>query len=281
MRARLQLSLPFDVVVEPQSARGSVVLVPPLSSSSSSPARTSTPSSASSPPRPTSQTRLLVDAIVAANPGARVRIIDARTRLLHTTERDGVRTFHVHKLFLDADDAERAAIARYLATGDRRAGAVVDALIRRQRFLLDFTADPLPPDAHVGRTHDLAVIRDDVNRAYFDGVLVAGITWAPPPRGPKDVRRSITYGTYDHRERRIAIHPALDDADVPALVVARVVHHELLHAKHGEDVDDGGRRVLHSKAFRADEALFRGAAEADAWLEQHLERMLAWRPPRR
>jgi hypothetical protein len=292
MRARLQLSLPFDVVAAPSpppppsspssspSSRNTIALVSPMASSAASP-ESAPPSSSSSTPRPTSQTRLLVDAIVAANPGARVRIIDARTRLLHTTDRDGVRTFHVHKLFLDTDDAERAAVARYLATGCRRAGAVVDAVIRRQRFLLDFTADPLPPDAHVGRTHDLAVIRDDVSRAYFDSALTAGITWASPPRGGKKVRRSITYGTYDHRERRIAIHPALDDADVPVLVVARVVHHELLHAKHGEDTDEHGRRVLHSNAFRADEALFIGAAEADAWLDRNLERMLAWRPPRR
>jgi hypothetical protein len=289
MRARQQLSLPFDVVTAPSSAssRGSIALVPPLApppplASSPSPAGNEPASSSASSPavRPLSQTRLLVDAILAANPGARVRIIDARTRLLHTTECDGVRTFHVHKLFLDSDDAERAAVARYLATGNQSAGAVVDAIIRRQRFLLDFTADPLPPDAHVGRTHDLVAIRDDVNRAYFGGALSAEITWAPPPRVAARTRRSITYGTYDHRERRIAIHPALDEPDVPVVVVARVVHHELLHAKHGEGTDDHGRRVLHSKAFRVDEALFVDAAFADAWLEEHLPRMLAWHPSR-
>ncbi|MBM4280929.1 MAG: hypothetical protein FJ137_09250 [Deltaproteobacteria bacterium] len=230
---------------------------------------------------PRSQTRRLVEAIVAANPGAGVRIVDTRTRLLHWSDRDGVRTFHVHKLFLDTDEAEQAALARYLATGCPRAGAVVDAVVRRQRFLLDFMAAPLATDAHVGRTHDLAVICADVNRAYFAGALSVGIMWARPPRGGRRRRRSITYGTYDWRERRIAIHPALDEPHVPALVVARVVHHELLHARHGEGEGIDGRRELHPPAFRAEEATFVGAAEADAWLAAHLDQMLGWRPSTR
>jgi hypothetical protein len=262
MSPRLQLSLPFAC----SSPAPSGVTVAPGAPPEMS-------------PQSLSQTRRLVEAIVAANPGARVRIVDTRTRLLHWSDRDGVRTFHVHKLFLETTADEQTALAHYLATGSERSGAVVDAVVDRQRFLLDFMAAPLPPDAHVGRTHDLAAIRDDVNRTYFDGAIAAGITWAPPPRGPSRVRRSITYGTYDWRERRIAIHPALDEPDVPALVVARVVHHELLHAKHGEGPGADGRRALHPPAFRAEEARFRGAADADRWLADNLERMLAWRPP--
>jgi hypothetical protein len=261
MGARLQLSLPFPV---PPSSAPPLISVAPTTTAAA----------------PSSQTRRLVESIAAANPGARVRIIDTRSRLLHWSERDGVRTFHVHKLFLDTDEEERTALARYLATGCPRAGAVVDAVVQRQRFLLDFTAEPLRPDAHVGRTHDLAVIRDQVNLRYFAGAIVAEITWAPAPRSAARVRRSITYGTYDWRERRIAIHPALDEPDVPALVVSRVVHHEMLHARHGEAIDVRGRRVLHSPAFRAEEALFDGAGAADRWLDENLGRMLAWRPRR-
>ena len=260
MRARLQLS--FDFVAP--SPRPLLVAAPSPSLSPS-----------------LSSTRLLENAIRAANPGARVRIVDTRTKLLSCDDKDGVRTVVVHQLFLDTNDDERAALARYVATGDRAAGAVVDAVIRRQQHLLDYMAKPLAPDAHVGRTHDLRSILDEVSRRYFGGALSAEITWAPPPRSARGARRHITFGSYDYRERRIAIHPALDEADVPAVVVARVVHHELLHAKHGEVVDDRGRRVLHSPAFRADEARFDDAVVADRWLEQHLERLLAWRPQRR
>jgi hypothetical protein len=276
MRARLQLSLPFDVPSTSTSVRPPDGLVAPLPPAAAQPVSSSTVAVGATAPR--SQTRRLVEAIVAANPGAAVRIVDTRTRLLHWSDRDGVRTFHVHKLFLDTDDVEQAALARYLATGCPRAGAVVDAIVQRQRFLLDFMAAPLAPDAHVGRTHDLAAIRDDVNRAYFGGAFAVGILWAPPPRAAQQRRRSITYGSYDWRERRIAIHPALDEPDVPALVVARVVHHELLHAKHGEGQGTNGRRELHPPAFRAEEETFVGAAEADGWLAAHLERMLLWRP---
>jgi hypothetical protein len=265
MRARLQLS--FEFAAPPPRP---FVVVAPLTSPSPSPLTSPSLSS----------TRLLENAIRAANPGARVRIVDTRTRLLSCDEKDGVRTVVVHQLFLETNDDERAALARYVATGDKAAGAVVDAVIRRQQHLLDFMARPLAPDAHVGRTHDLKALHDQVSRDYFDGAVAAGITWAPSPRSARGARRHITFGSYDYRERRIAIHPALDEPDVPALVVARVVHHELLHARHGEGVDDRGRRVLHSPAFRREEALFRGAAEADRWLDDHLERLLAWRPRR-
>jgi hypothetical protein len=74
------------------------------------------------------------------------------------------------------------------------------------------------------------------------------------------------------------IHPVLDQPHVPGLIVARVVHHEMLHAKHGEQRDRGGRRVVHGRAFRADEARFDGAREADAWLEAHIDELLRFRP---
>jgi hypothetical protein len=258
MRSRQQLSLPF---AEP--APSSVTSATPTSTSPQ-----------------VSQTRSLVAAITEQVPGARVRIVDSRTRLLHWTEQNGVRTFHVHKLFLDVDEAERQAIARYLATGDPVSGSVIDAVVRRQRFLLDFMAAPLAPGAHLGRTHDLATIRDAMIDAYFDQRLEAEITWAKASTSRRRKRRHITYGAYDFRERRITIHPALDEPEVPTLVVARIVHHELLHAKHGEEIDAAGRRILHSPAFRQDEALFAGAKDADAWLDANLERLLCWHPRR-
>jgi hypothetical protein len=282
MRARLQLTLPFVDAV-PATPRPRPV---PWSSSplavASSAASSSTASSAAATAASTgaSRSRLLVEAITRHLPGARVVFVDTRSTLLSQAERDGVRVVRVHQMFLDVDDAERDAIGRYLARGCRDAGAVVDAVVRRQSHLLDWVAPPLPPDAHRGRTHDLAAIRDDVNRRYFAGGLAAEIGWASPGGRRRRPRRSITFGTYDHRARRVLIHPALDEPDVPRLVVERVVHHELLHGKHGEAHDERGRRVVHSRAFRAEEATFVGAADADGWLALHLDRLLSWRPAR-
>jgi hypothetical protein len=188
---------------------------------------------------PISRTRLLQDAIRRELPGARVVIVDTRSMLLSQSERNGVRTIRVHQMFLDADDHTRIAIAQFLR-GDSKAGVTIDRFIAERQHLLRFAAKPLVANAHVGR--------------------------------------SITFGSYDHRAQRITIHPVLDRPQVPSLIVARIVHHEMLHGRHGEQRNHHNRRVVHGPAFRADEALFDGAVVADAWLEQHLDELLRWRP---
>ena len=205
-------------------------------------------------------------------------LTDTRSVLLSQSERDGVRTIRVHQMFLEADDEVRRAVALYLATGNRRAGEIVDAFTKARIHLLEWTARPLKDGAWRGAHHDLLVHYDAINARYFAGRIVAEIGWsqAGAPTGRR--RTSITFGSYDHRARRIVIHPVLDAGHVPPLVVARIVHHEMLHAKHGEHVTESGRRVVHSKAFRAEEATFHEAAEADAWIDTHLEALLRWRP---
>lgn len=265
------------------SFAGSVVDVPSSAPTAPTTAPTTAPASVGpfAPVVPMSRTRRLVDAITSLIPGARVVLTDTRSVLLSQSERDGVRTIRVHQMFLEADDEVRRAVAIYLATGNRRAGEVVDAFTKGRVHLLEWTARPLKDGAWRGAYHDLLVHYDAINARYFDDRIVAEIGWgqAGAPAGRR--RSSITFGSYDHRARRIVIHPVLDAAHVPPLVVARIVHHEMLHAKHGEIVTESGRRVVHSKAFRAEEATFHGAAEADRWIDTHLEALLRWRPPAR
>ena len=225
-----------------------------------------------------SRTRRLVDAIRRLRPEARVVITDARSVLLSQSERDGVLTIRVHQMFLDADDVVTAAVARYLTTGDRRAGDVIDAFSKSRLHLLEWTARPLRAGAWRGRHHDLLEHYDAINVRYFADRIVAEIGWSQAGPTTRRRRASITFGSYDHRARRIVVHPALDAAHVPALVVARIVHHEMLHAKHGEKTTASGRRVVHSKAFRAEEATFHGALEADRWIDANLDALLRWRP---
>lgn len=236
------------------------------------------------PPAPSapavSRTRALVEAIQQRLPGTRVLLTDNRSTLLSQAVRDGVRTARVHQMFLDAPDNVRTAVAQYLATGDDESRRAVDAFIGAQQHLLSLVARPLREGAHRGRTHDLLPLFVALNRLYFQGAIEAELGWGLPGSPQRRRRRSITFGTWDARARRILIHPVLDEPEVPELCVARVVHHEMLHAHHGEGRDRAGRRVVHGPAFRADEARFAGAREADAWFDAHLDLLLAWRPGR-
>lgn len=229
-------------------------------------------------PRP-SRTRVLVDAIRAALGDVDVVLQDARSTLVAQGEKNGRRVVRVHQLFLDAPDDVRAALARWLARGDRAAGRIIDAFVDEREHLLDGTAPPLPPDAHVGRHHDLAAIYVAVNERYFAPPVDAEIGWGQVGRVGRHGRSTITFGTYDERLRRILIHPCLDQAHVPLIAVARVVHHEMLHAKHPQVRGADGRRVVHGPAFRRDEAAFDGAAAADAWFDAHLDALLRFKGP--
>lgn len=284
VRSRLQLSL-FDA---PK---------PPMASSAATDAASSAPASlAQLATRLTSQlttqlttqvqprvplvskTKQLVDAIVGLLPGARVVIVDTRSVLLSQSEKDGQRVVRVHQMFLDADDETRRAMAVYLASGNKQAGSVIDDFVRRRSHLLSYAARPLRDDAHRGRTHDLEPLFAAINTRYFADAIAAEIAWGQAGSPQRKSRRSITFGSYDHRARRITMHPVLDAPHVPVLVVARIVHHEMLHAKIGESRDAHGRRVVHSRQFRAEEAGFDGAAAADAWLDANLDDLLRWRP---
>ncbi|MDP2344543.1 MAG: hypothetical protein Q8O67_26560 [Deltaproteobacteria bacterium] len=224
-----------------------------------------------------SRTRLLVDAIQGLQPGARVVIVDTRSVLLSQSDRDGVRVVRAHQMFLDADADTRRAVAVYLATGNRKAGVVVDEFVRRGSHLLAFAARPLKEDAHRGRVHDLEPLFRTINERYFDDAVGAEIGWGQAGVPTRRSRRSITFGSYDHRARRITIHPVLDASHVPAVVVGRIVHHEMLHAKLGEGKTASGRRIVHSRQFREEEATYDAAREADAWIDAHLDELLRWR----
>ena len=58
----------------------------------------------------------------------------------------------------------------------------------------------------------------------------------------------------------------LDAPDVPGHVVEFILYHELLHRELGAE-RQGGRFVVHSKRFRAEERRFERYGEAVAFLE--------------
>jgi hypothetical protein len=112
-----------------------------------------------------------------------------------------------------------------------------------------------------GLAHDLAATFERVNAAYFGGELSRPrLTWT----------RSITAGKFGHYNfacDTVMISRALDRPEVPSFVVDHVMHHELLHKKHGLRWH-AGRGHAHTSAFRAEERCFQRFDEADEFLQR-------------
>jgi len=222
------------------------------------------------------RTKLLEEAIRRGlGPTAKVLITDNKSTLISRTKKGADWTVRIHQMFLEGGAPLFDDIGRWLGRGDAEAGRRIDAYIARRDHLLDHHARPLDDDAGRGEVHDLVAIMARVNAAHFDPPVRAEITWG---QGVRRGRRStITLGTYDERARRITIHAALDQPFVPEVAVARVVHHEMLHAIFPPVRGVDGRRVVHGDAFREAEARFVGAKDADRWLDGHIDVLLGQR----
>lgn len=76
--------------------------------------------------------------------------------------------------------------------------------------------------------------------------------------------RNRTLGSYLDSVNTIRINPVLDKKSVPRYYIEFIVYHEMLHADMGV-TEKNGRRVVHSKEFRAREKSFRDYRKAMAW----------------
>jgi hypothetical protein len=181
----------------------------------------------------------------------------------------------VHRMFLEAPDPVALSLGRYVARGDREDGRVLDAYMeghvawvtRRRRALC-------PPR---GRVHDLSPIQAGLNATEFGGTLQARIGWGEPGMPRRRHRTTMQLGCHDALAGTISIHPALDQAFVPAWFVTSVVFHEMLHeAIPATRVGD--RRSIHPPAFRARLEQFPLTAPAREWERRNLDLLLAYRP---
>jgi hypothetical protein len=112
-----------------------------------------------------------------------------------------------------------------------------------------------------GRVHDLDAAFDRVNALCFGGAMTRPrLRWSRTPT-------TWLQGQYRPGTDTVALSVRLDDAAVPGHVVDYLVHHELLHRRHGA-VFEGARRTVHTAGFRADERRFPRAAEAERFLEE-------------
>jgi hypothetical protein len=115
-------------------------------------------------------------------------------------------------------------------------------------------------DRATGKAHDLAASFERVNEEYFAGSFDRPrLTWST-----RDSLRK--FGHYDFVQDLVMLSRTLDAEHVPSYVIDHVMHHELLHKKHGFRFV-AGRRHAHLPAFRREERTFRHYTEADQFLE--------------
>lgn len=117
-----------------------------------------------------------------------------------------------------------------------------------------------------GEVYDLKQIFDFLNVLYFKNMIAKpSLTWS----ADKTYR---ILGHHDATHETISISKSLDDEKVPRFVVEYVVYHEMLHIKHPTRYV-GGRRFIHTPAFKKDEKLFAFFEEAEDWIEQNAKNL--------
>lgn len=100
-----------------------------------------------------------------------------------------------------------------------------------------------------GQHYDLEELFDEVNAWWFGGLLPRpAIGWTLTPS-------NRVLGHYDPVHHAIAISSFLDTEEAGRDLVRYVMFHEMLHIKHPIRYADG-RREIHCKEFREEEALF-------------------------
>lgn len=112
-----------------------------------------------------------------------------------------------------------------------------------------------------GSVHHLGESFERVNLAYFDGLISAPhLVW----NNRSTVRK---FGHYQWDIDTVMVSRTLDQRRVPEFVVDFVMYHELLHKKLGAHLVNS-RRMVHTSAFREQEAKFSRFDEAQRYLNR-------------
>jgi hypothetical protein len=161
----------------------------------------------------------------------------------------------IGKLYRSQPDTRALAVyRRYLNRAEVRRTL---HLVKQQRGRKKFR-DP------EGTFYDLRKIFDDLNLAFFDGLMAE-------PRLGWSLRPSrTTLGHYDPSHNAIVLSSLLDATDAPAPAVRYVMYHEMLHLRH-PTVHQATRRCVHTPEFKADERLFPDYAGAKKLLQKFVD----------
>ena len=112
-----------------------------------------------------------------------------------------------------------------------------------------------------GRFYHLEEVFDSLNTRFFGGLLGRPqLTWSE-----QHAKRSL--GHYDAAHNMIVVSRVFDRPSSPRYAIEYLLYHEMLHLKHPV-TRRNLRRCVHSRAFKADEALFPQLKEALAFIKR-------------
>jgi hypothetical protein len=124
-----------------------------------------------------------------------------------------------------------------------------------------------------GEYFDLRALFDKLNAEYFTNALKGyTITWGRKRKHPP--KEYFVFGTIQEEDKMIRIHPLLDAPFVPTWFLEYVVYHEMLHAVVPEEIDEYGRRRVHTPEFYRRERKFHCYSRARRWEDENLDRFL-------
>lgn len=181
----------------------------------------------------------------------RLQVIREGTRMIFDTP------------MLTFDEGTFRQLAQRMLGRNRNQREMMAAMMGEEykRILADLEAAAGAVEQTRGMAHDLAESFERVNQEYFGGKMPRpALAWSRTMTGRK-------FGHYDFIHDRVCVSRTLDRPDVPLYVLDHVMHHELLHKKHGFRFH-GGRQHAHTPEFRADERRFRQYREADEFLKR-------------
>jgi hypothetical protein len=134
---------------------------------------------------------------------------------------------------------------------------------KTESFVVPVTNGRSPRHEPKGSIYDLERFFKVINRVVFKNCLDPCVMrWSRN-------RWHLTLGLCDVKKRVITLNTCLDDTRVPDVVVAQVLHHEMLHLYFGISEGPNGTRRIHTPQFRAAEKMFPGYKESETWIEQN------------
>ena len=138
---------------------------------------------------------------------------------------------------------------------------VTSAPVARQTELVRHARGSKRYSGPEGRFYNLEEVFDTLNGLYFSGLLGRPeLTWSEGMS-----RRSL--GHYDAAHNTIVVSRVFDRPSSPRYAIEYLLYHEMLHLKHPVKMR-GLRRCVHSREFKAEEALFPQLREALAFISR-------------
>jgi len=138
---------------------------------------------------------------------------------------------------------------------------VTSSAVTRQTELIRYARGSKRYSGPEGRYYNLEEVFDSLNSRFFAGLLGRPeLTWSEGM-----AKRSL--GHYDAAHNTIVVSRVFDRPSSPRYAIEYLLYHEMLHLKHPVRIR-GVRRCVHSREFKAEEALFPQLREALAFIKR-------------